>query len=487
MSILPQRSAGMSAKELVEKGVGPMLPGEVLRRHILGVLKQAKGLQELFPSTILPDETLEAVVSALLARGHVLLFGPSGSGKTNLAKDIWNLFPKDALAVDGCPLQDSPFSLVDANFARQLPPCPFCRSRFAEQGADEFGEFRVENVDPSKVPVARVRLREGFGFSRIQGSNEVFPDFLTGNINLHKLEEIGDPESPLVLEPGKLLQANRGLCIIDEIGKLPLGTQNVLLQSLQEGIVTPAKSRETFPARLIAVCTSNLADLDNINEPLNDRLISIHVPFNREHARNRRIVTMAYRPEVFMPEPFVDGAVGIIERWREVAGDNPDLTEVGSNRSMIDLILRTEAYALLAGRRYPSLGDFRNGVRDAMHGRVRARGGDSFEHNSKVIDAFLEKGIEQELKEWARGCWCSFYKSIGEKRDVGEKVVRQFRRIKDDPTMVPKVGANFPEFALFVSWAEKRYSGDINDSLYLFSVLEDADVFGGEKLQVECK
>jgi len=39
----------------------------------------------------------------------------------------------------------------------------------------------------------------------------VFPDNLTGTLNLRKLEELGDPTSPLVLEPGKLLQANRGV------------------------------------------------------------------------------------------------------------------------------------------------------------------------------------------------------------------------------------------------------------------------------------
>ena len=126
------------------------------------------------------------------------------------------------------------------------------------------GDFDAAQVDASKVPVRKLRLREGHGFARLQGSPEVFPDNLTGAINLAKLEQVGDPSSPLVLEPGKVMQANRGVLLIDEIGKLPRGTQNVLLQALQESIVTPAKSRETFPASFLAVTTSNLEDLDNI-------------------------------------------------------------------------------------------------------------------------------------------------------------------------------------------------------------------------------
>jgi Mg-chelatase subunit ChlI len=112
---------------------------------------------------------------------------------------------------------------------------------------------------------------------------------------LHKLEEIGDPTSPLILEPGKLLQANRGLLMIDEVGKLPIGTQNVLLQALQEGIVSPAKSRQTFPAKFIGITTSNIQDLDNINEPLNDRLSNIYVGFASNHEANRTIIELALK------------------------------------------------------------------------------------------------------------------------------------------------------------------------------------------------
>ena len=289
------KTAPVSAQVLLDKDVKPSLPLDELHKAILKRLAHLREeglaedevLQALFPTTILDTETLEVVVSTLLAGNHMVLFGPPGSGKTNLAKDIWQLFPKKVWMVKDCPVQDHPYSLVDHKYSNIVQPCPQCKIKYGK--ITEIGEFKVENVNPIDVPVARLNLHEGMGFARLQGSPEVFPDNLTGTINIHKLEELGDPTSPLVIEPGKLLQANRGLLIIDEIGKLPLGTQNVLLQALQERIVTPAKSRDTYPASFIAVATSNLDDLDNINEPLNDRLANIYVGFNKKHSNNRAI------------------------------------------------------------------------------------------------------------------------------------------------------------------------------------------------------
>ncbi len=226
--------------------------------------------------------------------------------------------------MEGCPVLDHPLSLVDRAVAARFPPCPICRRRFAPGG--DIAKFDPAVVDPARVPAEFTILREGYGFARVQGSSEVFPDHLTGNINLRKLEEVGDPMSPLVLEPGKLLQANRGFLLVDEIGKLPLGTQNVLLQSLQEGTVTPSKSRETFPGLFVAVATSNLADLDNINDPLSDRLTSLHIGFNDRHADNRRIVEVgrAADPEIYVPEILVDAGIRVIEAWRlRMSEENP--------------------------------------------------------------------------------------------------------------------------------------------------------------------
>lgn len=374
----------LTAKMLVEKGLRPETPDEVLRKEIMYQLEKgekqgddrSKVIQRLYPNTFLELEVLETVTSALLSGSNVLFYGPSGSGKTTLAKDIWNLFPKRVFVVDGCPVRDNPFSIFDPDFSKTSPPCPFCRSRFRASGMDELGEFQPSRISPENVPARLAVLREGMGFSRLQGSAEIFPDNLTGNLNLRRLEEIGDPMSPQVLEPGKLIQANRGMLIGDEIGKLPVGTQNVLLQALQENVVSPAKSRETFPATFIAVATSNLDDLTNITPPLSARFVSIYIGYNRDHASNRRIVELALsrkNVKAFLPSFLIDCGVYIIEEWRRLFGD-VDGSDVGSNRTLIDIALRSEARALLNNRSAVALSEFREGVGEALAGRIWTSG-----------------------------------------------------------------------------------------------------------------
>ena len=470
-------------------------PGERFRSEILRSLEkfQQQGLDRpqairaLFPHTVLPEPTYEDVITSLVSGAHILFFGPSGAGKTSLAKDLWGLFPKDVWAIDGCPVLDHPLSVVDPAVAARYPPCPICERRFAPNGDPT--KFQPASVDGNQVPATLVTLREGFGYARLQGSSEVFPDHLTGNINLRKLEEIGDPMSPLVLEPGKLLQANRGFLLVDEIGKLPLGTQNVLLQALQEGTVTPAKSRESFPGLFVAVCTSNLSDLDNINDPLSDRLTSLHIGYNDHHADNARIVALAREddPTSFVPEILTDAGVRVIEAWRlRMSEDNPDIGEVGSNRTLIDVAGRTAAIGVLAGHPLATSADLKAGLVHAMRGRIRARSGDSFLQNSKRIGEFLDHHTEEALKRSALVYWCRFYRGVlKENKGEAEALVGEGRRLKDDAelrTQFASGGSNFPKFRSFVQYVSDRehppaplVGSDV--AVQVFRLLEEYSLF----------
>lgn len=420
-----------------ESGARPKLPRDRLREAVLGRLRAAEtqgatrteAIQELFPNTVLDDAVLESVVAALLSGTNLLLLGPPGSGKTSLAKDVWDLYPRDVVMVADCPVQDDPFSLVDAAHANRVPACPACKTTHGAVSFKELGEFDPSRLDAKKVPVKAARLREGYGLARLQGSPEVFPDYLTGAINLAKLEEIGDPESPLVLEPGKLMQANRGLLLVDEVGKLPRGTQNVLLQALQENIVTPSKSRETFPASFFAVATSNMDDLDAIQEPLIGRFTSVYVPFNQDHAKNRAIVDQALRGSESVVPGFVrEAAVTLTERWREVAGDSPELGEVGSNRTMIDVLLRSEAHTLLRRSNLVNGDDFLQGAREALVGRVRGRSADGYLENRDAVESFLAKQAPAALAAGAENVWCGFFTGVlKEDRSEGDRTARELR------------------------------------------------------------
>jgi Mg-chelatase subunit ChlI len=466
---VPSIGSRITAAQLRAQGATVQAPAELFRTEILRRIAEtqahgfshAESVAALFPHTVLPMETYEDLVAALVSGAHLLFFGPSGAGKTSLAKELWGLFPKELWVVEGCPVGDDPLSLVTKEAAEHQPPCPICQRRFSPGG--EVANFDPTLVDASKVVAIRVRRREGYGFARLQGSSEVFPDHLTGNVNLRKLEEIGDPMSPLVLEPGKLLQANRGLLLVDEIGKLPLGTQNVLLQSLQEGTVTPSKSRESFPALFVAVCTSNLSDLDNINDPLSDRLTSLHIGFNKRHSANRQIVdrTRAEAMAGFVPEILLDAGVRVIEAWRlRMSDEDPDMGEVGSNRTLLDVIDRTEAYGTLAARSIPTLDDLRAGLVHAMRGRIRARSGDSFQQNSRRVQEFLEQHLETSLKDSSKVYWCRYFRDIlKSKNDEAQALIGEGRRLLPDAQLQSEAKGKsdlFPRFHTFVTYVQER-------------------------------
>ncbi len=483
-----------TASELRAAHVPVETPGERFRGEVLRALDSLKkrgldrteAVRALFPRTVLPDETYEDVLAAIVAGSHLLFFGPSGAGKTSLAKDLWGLFPKGVWVVEGCPVLDHPLSVVDPQVAARFPPCPICQRRFAP-GSDP-ARYDPSSVDAGRVTGEFIHLREGFGFARLQGSSEVFPDHLTGNINLRKLEEIGDPMSPLVLEPGKLLQANRGFLLVDEIGKLPLGTQNVLLQALQEGTVTPSKSRETFPGLFVAVGTSNLSDHDNINDPLSDRLTSLHVGFNLSHADNRRIVELgrAEATDTFVPEILVDAGVRVVEAWRlRMSDENPDIGEVGSNRTLLDVAARTAAITALDGRSVAWSPDLKAGLLHAMRGRIRARSGDSFRQNERRVAEFVDQYLPPALRRSAGVYWCRYFRGVlKENAAEAEALVGEGRRLKDDAELRHQVGEDatlFPRFRAFSKFIADRERGTGADPIDLatsvFRLLEVFSLF----------
>jgi hypothetical protein len=165
---------------------------------------------------------------------------------------------------------------------------------------------------------------------------------------------------------------------------------------------------------------------------LNDRLVNLQVPFNKDHSKNMRIVEVAFNAQnaVKIPWVFREASVHLIEEWRKTSQGLPELYEVGSNRSMIDVLRRSESFAVLAGSTALRAEDFGRGIKEAMRGRIRARGADSLEESRSIVDQFVEKTWRRSLERSCVTHWCLFFEGeLKKDRAEGERVLKEVRTV----------------------------------------------------------
>jgi MoxR-like ATPase len=324
--------------------------------------------EELFPGIFGIDSEKRRLVEILAAGRGVLLTGAYGVAKTDLAKHVLTLLNeyftrREAWYVERCPVQEDPAALL--RFAARTntlqssayeDPCPICKKLIRDAGGDL-----------SQITVRRLeQLTEGTGFARVQGGGDVLPEEIVGTYNLLKLARIGDPFDPRVFEPGKIGQANRGLLFVDEIGKLPETAQHALIQAGQEGIVTPSKSRETFPVDFLLVATTNPRDEEFICGAVRDRLVSVKIPLVglQDEMRIVRKETVRHTPQVCIPAVFLKLAVEVVRALR------PDERLEMGPRTSINAGLIAGSSALLEGRSVVSFCDMKEGIYTAILGKA---------------------------------------------------------------------------------------------------------------------
>jgi hypothetical protein len=191
-------------------------------------------------------------------------------------------------------------------------------------------------------------------------------------------------------------------------------------------------------------------------------------------------------PTVFVPDIFIENSIYVIEAWRRAAGEIYELSEVGSNRTMIDNIQRAMAYSIMKNRKSVSLEDFSRGVHDSMLGRIRARGGDSFLQNKEAIEGFIEKHFHEELSRAANRYWCNFYKTdLNNNQTLGKKVLEETKKLTQDRKLLKQVINNdegYSEFRKFSNYVFKkeRYPGRLGKTsiiVNIFNLLKELDIF----------
>lgn len=360
------------------------------------IRKKIRKGETLFPDIFGLDMEKRRFVEALMTGKGGLLTGEYGVAKTDLAKHVLSLlneyYAKEPIfCIETCPVQEDPMMLLHSlSHPNQKPnnhrhePCPICKHL-----------IREAKGDPSQIGVRRLdQLVEGTGFARVQGGGDVLPEEIIGTYNLIKLAQIGDPFDPRVFEPGKIGQSSRGLLFVDEIGKLPETAQHALIQAAQESMVTPAKSRETFPVDFLLVATTNPIDEEYICGAVRDRLISLKIPMVglEDEIRIVQKEIEKLEPRVYVPKVFLKLAVEVV---RALRGD--ERLEIGP-RTSINAGLIGRSSALLEGLSIAGFCNVKEGIYTAILGKALYE--DKAGVEKRIDDVFpdISSYMEQNIK-----------------------------------------------------------------------------------------
>ena len=217
-------------------------------RAELAELVAARGLG-LLDAWLGPVETKLEILAVLAAGRNLLLEGPVGSGKTLLGESIAAALPPIRLA--GCH-----FNCLPGEAA-----CPQCRA-----GLVASGELELSGVER---------------FVRVQGSPDLFPEDLVGDVDPAAALAHGALD-PRAFRPGRLVRAHRKLCFVDEINRLSERLQNLFLELLAERALTIGGYEARFPVDTVVVATMNpdeYVGVGRLSEALRDRFERVRLDY----------------------------------------------------------------------------------------------------------------------------------------------------------------------------------------------------------------
>ena len=344
----------------INLGIDIMSVRQELKNSILDKIRKGKDPLEGFYSR---EEVRESILAVLIAGRHLLLEGPPGIGKTTAAKIIAKLLPSMKV-VSGCRFVCNPSS----------PNCPDCKEKKDIKGITVQGEER---------------------FIRIQGSSELMPEDLIGDIDpVHALKYgIHDSRS---FTPGKIQKAHRKILFIDELNRVPQRTQNTLLQVLEEGVTTIAGFDVEVDVDTLVIATENpeeYAGVERISETLSDRFERVRVYYPTKEQEIEIIKKYGNRlDEIKVSDKVVTQIVNISIRARA----QEDLDRLPSVRTTLSIYEQSQAIAQLKGKKEVSVEDVEVAAKKVLLGRINLSGESSYYDDP---DSFIERIITSSFDE----------------------------------------------------------------------------------------